>query len=231
MRCSAYLNQSQNGVKIYAISGLGADKRVFQFLTLEHELIPVEWIKPKPKEPIVEYSKRLIEEYNIGKEGEFGVLGVSFGGLMATEISKLTSPQLTILISSVETRDELSRVIRGLGKSKLIELIPKALLNPPRSVARFMFGTKNRALLNAILDDTDLSFTKWALRALMNWENQSKIPNLIKIGGTKDKLLAPRGEHTTLIEDGEHFMIVDRADEISAIINDRIRNLYSNRQA
>ncbi|WP_158973531.1 alpha/beta hydrolase [Cellulophaga sp. L1A9] len=214
-------------MKIYGISGLGADKRVFRYLTLEHELIPVDWIKPKKNETLIGYSKRLIEEYEIGNEAEFGILGVSFGGLIATEISKLTKPKLTILISSVETRTELSGIIKLAGKSKLIDLIPEKLLNPPKAAAHFMFGTENKELLNSILDDTDLNFTKWAIRELMNWSNESRLNNLIKIGGTKDKLLPPKGENTILVENGAHFMIVDKAKEVSDIINDRIKTYYN----
>jgi hypothetical protein len=210
-------------MKIFGISGLGADKRVFKYLTLEHDLIPIEWIKPKKKEPIIEYSKRLIKEYGIGGEQEFGILGVSFGGLIATEISKLTKPKFTILISSVETRNELSRMIRMLGKTKIIELIPEKLLNPPTVIAHFMFGTKKKELLNSILDDTDLYFTKWAIRELVNWKNESILPNLIKIGGSKDKMLPPKGKNIILVEKGEHFMIVDKAVEISEIINEKIK--------
>jgi hypothetical protein len=43
-------------MKIYGISELGADKRVFKYLTLEHELIPVDWIKPKKNETLIGYS-------------------------------------------------------------------------------------------------------------------------------------------------------------------------------
>lgn len=215
-------------MKIFVISGLGADKRVFKYLTLQYELIPVEWIKPKTKEPIIEYSKRLIKEYEIGIKEEFGILGVSFGGLIATEISKLTKPKFTILISSVETRTELNGLIKFVGKSQLIELIPEKLLNPPKAIASLMFGTKNTELLNSILDDTDLNFTKWAIRELLNWKNKSKLPNLIKIGGSKDKLLPPKGKNTILIDKGEHFMIVDRAKEVSDIINEKIKTHYNN---
>ncbi|PIE46992.1 MAG: hypothetical protein CSA42_05330 [Gammaproteobacteria bacterium] len=214
-------------MKIYGISGLGADKRVFKYLTLEHELIPVDWIKPKPKETIIEYSKRLIKEYEIGKTPKFGILGVSFGGLIATEISKLTKPKFTILISSVETKNELNEIIKIAGKSKLIELIPKKLLIPPKPIAHFMFGAEKKELLNSILADTDLNFTKWAIRELMNWENQSELPNLIKISGTKDKLLPSKGKNTILIEKGEHFMIVDKANQISEIINREIKTHYN----
>ena len=215
-------------MKIFAISGLGADKRVFKYLTLQYDLIPVEWIEPKAKEPIIEYSKRLIEKYKIGAKEEFGILGVSFGGLIATEISKLTKPKFTILISSVASKNELSRLIKLAGKSKIIELIPEKLLNPPKVIASFMFGAKNTELLNSILDDTDLTFTKWAIRELLNWKNLSPVQNLIKVSGTKDKLLPPKGNNNILIDKGEHFMVVDRAKEVSNIINEKIKTHYNN---
>lgn len=211
-------------MKIYGISGLGADERVFDYLTLEHELIPVEWIVPQNRESIVDYSKRLIEKYKIGSKTEFGVLGVSFGGLVATEISKLTKPSLTILISSVETKDELPILIRLVGKLKIIDLIPKQLFSPPKAIARFLFGTNKKELLNSILDDTDLSFAKWAVGELVGWTNEYRLPNLIKIGGANDKLLPPKGENSILIAQGEHFMIVDRAEEVSEIINMSIKD-------
>lgn len=214
--------------KIYAISGLGADKRVFKYLTLDYELVPIEWIKPKTKESIIEYSQRLIVEYGIDKDKNFAVLGVSFGGLIATEISKLTNPKFTILVSSVETRNELSGLIKLAGKSKILELVPESLLSPPKTIARFMFGTDKKELLNSIIDDTDLSFTKWAIRELINWKNQAHLSNLIKIGGTKDKLLPPKGDNTILIDRGEHFMIVDKGKEISDIINREIETHYNN---
>ncbi len=206
-------------MKIFAISGLGADKRVFQHLTLKHDLIPIEWIKPIDKESIIQYSQRLIQTYQIEKEKDYAILGVSFGGLIATEISKLTNPQYTILISSVEHKTELPKILRLIGKLKIIHFIPEKWLKPPKKIAHWLFGTKNKALLNAILDDTDLHFAKWAIKTLMNWENESRLPHLIKIGGTKDKLLPPKGKNTILINEGAHFMIVDKAKEISEIIN------------
>jgi len=210
-------------MKVYAISGLGADKRVFDYLDIEHELIAVDWIVPEKKEDIKTYSKRLINEYKINKEIEFGLLGVSFGGLVAIEMSKILNPKFTLLISSVETRNELSWIVRLVGKLKLIELLPKNVFNPPKFIAHYMFGTKRKKLLNSILDDADEMFTKWAVRELLNWKNESKIVNLIKIGGTNDKMLPPKGDHVILVEKGEHFMIVDKGVEISDIINREVK--------
>jgi hypothetical protein len=90
-----------------------------------------------------------------------------------------------------------------------------------------MFGTNKKELLNSILDDTDLDFAKWAIRELLNWKNKTKLNNLLKIGGSSDKLFPIKGKDTILIEQGEHFMIVDKAEEISHIINRRMKANYA----
>lgn len=205
-------------MKLYGISGLGADKRVFQNLSLDYELIPVDWIEPKKNETIENYSIRLSRKIDTTKK--FGIIGVSFGGLVAVEISKKLNPALTILISSAETYKELRVIYQLFGKSKLVNLIPAKLFDPPRRIAHWIFGAKNKQLLSQILDDTDLNFAKWAVKELVNWKNEERLTNpILKIGGTHDKLISAK-RNTKLIERGEHFMIVDRADEISEIINE-----------
>ncbi|MEM6297448.1 MAG: alpha/beta hydrolase [Bacteroidota bacterium] len=212
-------------MKLYAISGLGADERVFQYLTLDYELIPVQWIKPKQNEGISPYAARLAKK--IDESEPFGLIAVSFGGLVAVEISKILSPEVTILISSAETKHELPKIYRIIGKSNLIRLVPHQLFNPPRKVASWVFGTTNHALLKNILDDTDLKFTKWAINELTNWSNEEGLANhKLKIGGTNDKLIPPRGK-LTLIEGGGHFMIVDKALEISEVINQCLKTWKS----
>jgi pimeloyl-ACP methyl ester carboxylesterase len=209
-------------MKIYAISGLGADKRVFSYLSLDHEIIPLDWILPLKKEGIESYSKRLAESYNIDQDEDFVLLGLSFGGIVATEMSKIFQPKLTILISSIETKSELSVIFKLAGKSKLLSLIPEALFNPPKRIAHFLFGTKQKKLLNSILNETDLKLAKWSVNELINWKNETKLNNVLKISGSNDKLLPIKDKNAIIIEKGEHFMIVDRAKEISEIINKRL---------
>jgi len=210
-------------MKLYGISGLGADKRVFEFLTLECELIPIEWIEPLKNETIENYAIRLSKSIN--KKEDFGIMGVSFGGLIAIEISKRLNPKLTILISSVETKWELRTIYRIIGKTKLLKLIPQFLFDPPRIIANWVFGAKKKKLLHQILDDTDLKFAKWAVNQLTNWKNGEKLSNpILKIGGTNDRLIPSKKDNNQrLIDKGKHFMIVDRADEISLIINEEVR--------
>ena len=210
-------------MKIYGISGLGADKRVFSFLNLDDEIIAVDWIKPKQKESLKNYSKRLSSVIN--NEEDFCIIGVSFGGLVATEISKILKPKMTILVSSVHTKNEMRTIYRVLGKFKIIPLLPKFLFNPPKGIASYLFGAQNKVLLNEILDDTDLYFAKWAVNELLTWDNTSNLENVVKINGTHDKLIPPRGStKMKCIHKGTHFMIVDHANEVSELIHNIIYN-------
>lgn len=208
-------------MKIYCISGLGADRRVFDYLNLDLELIPIDWIEPKTHESIQDYSLRLSKF--IDTRSDFGILGVSFGGLVAIEISKTLKPSFTILISSVATKTEIPSLYRLVGKSGFLKHIPEYLFNPPLWLAHYLFGAKNTDLLDKILNDTDLRFTKWAINQLVHWNNEDRIQNLIRVHGTKDKLLPYRGKgDVEFVKNGEHLMIVDEAEEVSRIINEVI---------
>ena len=209
-------------MKLYGISGLGADKRVFKYLNLNSPLIPIEWITPEKKESIENYAARLSQF--IDTTEKFGLIGVSFGGVIAVEISKTLSPEITILISSVETRQDLRLIYRIMGRSGLLKFVPKMFFVPPLRIANWIFGVKRKQLFKEIFDDIDLNFTKWAMNELVNWKNKERLSSpILKIVGTRDKLIPPQKvKNQVLIHKGEHFMIVDRADEISEIINEKI---------
>lgn len=211
-------------MKIYALSGLGADQRVFQFLNIEHQLIPLIWKTPFKDESIESYSERLAEKMDTSED--FALLGVSFGGLVAIEISKILSPKTTILISSIETKNDLKPIYRFFAKTNSIDLIPSLFFKPPLALMCYLFGTNQKKLLGDILNDTDLMFAKWATKELINWKNNVVLDSVLKISGSKDKLLSSSIDAKTKnVIDGEHFMIVDRADEISEIINSFLEQL------
>ena len=212
-------------MKLYAISGLGADERVFNYLKLDSELIPIPWITPQNHESIDNYASRLSKVIDTNED--FGILGLSFGGLIATEISKQLRPKLTILISSVETRSDFPLVIKSLGKLLPIRSLPLFFFDPPRKLAHYLFSTQQKQLLNDILDDTDLHFAKWAIHELLHWKNTNRLKNIIKIQGSKDRLLPPKiDQNTVLIQGGGHFMIVDRAEEISQVISSKLSHMH-----
>lgn len=106
----------------------------------------------------------------------------------------------------------------------MIKLMPKGLFNPPRIIANYIFGAENKELLHQILNDTDLFFAKWAINELICWKNIQNVENCLKINGDKDKLIPYNQCNISVnIKNGEHFMIVDKSNEISLIINNWIK--------
>ena len=82
--------------KLFLFSGLGADKRVFDFLDFgKHLLHHIEWVKPLPDDTLPSYARRLLPQIT---EENPTLVGVSFGGMIALEISKLIRVQKVILI-------------------------------------------------------------------------------------------------------------------------------------
>ena len=205
-------------MKLYGISGIGADERVYEGLSFNCEFVFIEWVKPYKSEYLKSYSARLSSI--IDTTEDFGLIGVSFGGLVAIEIAKVLNPQLVILVSSIEVSSELSSLYKYIGKAKLNRLFPVQFYDLPRNIAKFLFGTKS-SLLNQILDDTDLSFTKWAVNELLNWENEEKVNNVYRIHGTKDRLLKcpDKGSRTFIIKNGGHLTIIDQAKEVGDLVN------------
>ena len=211
-------------MKIYFISGLGADKRIFQKLTLpQHfESIYLDWFIPQNNESLSIYARRMSEL--IDSTQPFYLIGVSFGGMIATEIAKQLSPKKTILISSVSTSDQLPWYYHFFGKLAIDKLIPAKFLTLSNALTHSLFGVSDpttKQLLNQILRDTDKNFLKWAIRAVVTWDNKIKPINLIQINGTTDKILPiwfVYPDYT--IYKGGHLMVYNQYDKISDILSD-----------
>lgn len=204
----------------YCISGLGADERVFEALHIRYEKVAINWLTPIPKESLEDYCQRLIAQMDTSVP--FILIGVSFGGMIACELNRYIKPQQTIIISSAAQASELPWMYKVMGKIKLAQWMPEFLLIPPLVTLNYLFGVKTAAhktLLKNISEDTDLVFARWAIDKITHWQNNLVPKNLIRIHGDKDKVLSYYTPETHVIKGGEHFMIVDRADEISAIIN------------
>ena len=90
-------------MKTYFISGLGGDKRLFSKLTLPANL-EVEYLEYMPHEPdetLTHYAKRMAMD--IDATSDFQLVGLSLGGLIASEIANFMSPKQVVLLSSIAT--------------------------------------------------------------------------------------------------------------------------------
>ncbi|MES2478286.1 MAG: alpha/beta hydrolase [Bacteroidota bacterium] len=206
--------------KVYMLSGLGADERVFQLLDFTgFEVVYVQWITPHPNESIQAYAARLLQQIDADHPI---LIGLSFGGMMAIEIAKLIPTQKIILISSAKTRHEIPFYLKQLGKAHLDNIVPAPVLKQSNAVVNWFFGVHSvfeKELLRQILNDMEPVFLKWAIHQVLNWQNELIPHNLVHIHGTSDRLLPARfvkADH--LVNGGGHFMVLSHSALVSQLI-------------
>ncbi len=206
--------------KVYFISGLGADKRVFSFLDLSFcEPVFIDWITPFKKESLEGYALRLREQI---KEDAPIIIGISFGGMLVTEMAKADPKIKAVIISSNKLSSEFPSLFRAGKYLPVHKLLPAMLLRKGALWFRVMLGAKGsgqKKMLEQILQDTDTRFLKWAIGAILSWKNKTIPGNLIHIHGTADRLLPYKlvtADHT--ITNGTHVMPMDDHEEISILL-------------
>jgi hypothetical protein len=211
-------------VDIYLISGLGADRTLFRNLKFGKgvNIHYLDWIIPNAKESLRAYALRMAERIDTSRT--FCILGLSFGGMLATEIASVLEPHKTILISSISSINGLPWYYRFAGRLGINKLIPAV---KPNSVPRFIssfFGveTKDEGLFfNQLMRRTDPHFSKWAIDSILKWDRTESPPGIVRIHGGKDRVLPIRDAKVDyLIHDGGHFMIFNRAVRISGILTE-----------
>ena len=107
---------------IYCISGLGADEQIFRRLKIDGcRMVCLPWLTPLKNETIHQYANRM--SGGIADENPI-LLGLSFGGMMAIEISKLINTQQVILVSSIQSFTEMPWWMKLAGKLRLNRLLP-----------------------------------------------------------------------------------------------------------
>ncbi len=217
--------------KAYLFSGLGADERVFEYLTLDNQIERnyIKWVLPVHKEGLVNYAKRIIEE-QIGYEDddELILIGVSFGGIVATEVAKRIKVVKLILISSVKSKNELPHIIRLARWFGPPPSIPDFILKKPNPFTYLIFGVgepAHKKLIDNILLDTDERFFCWAIMEIATWKNEEINGQTLHIHGTNDRIMPiKRVKNFIEVQGGGHSIIVTHSEEVSAIINQYLSN-------
>lgn len=209
--------------KVFLIPGLGADSRAYDFINLPgYETVRADWIEPDKTDTLKTYSQKLIRQYNI--TSDCIVIGNSLGGMVAMEVAQLIPVKKTILISSIKTIDEAPAYFAFFRALPVYKIIPGKLLTSIGGLARVVFGKMDKNLLwlfKDMLQKSSPRFIKWAMYALLHWQNKTIPPNVYTITGDKDLMFNyKRIKDAIIIKGGTHIMIVDRAAEISRIIID-----------
>lgn len=215
-------------MNVYLISGLGADSRAFNNLVFEdhHTIYHLSWIKPLKQEMLNAYAKRLAER--IDNTRPFTLIGLSFGGMLASEMGKFLKPEKIILLSSVNNFNELPFWYKLGGSLRLHKLLPSKPIKGSMFFMNYLFGINrdtDKKLLKDVIENTDPAFSKWAMDGIVNWRKTDVDTGVIRIHGDKDRILPITGfKPDHLVKNGGHLMVINKADEVSALINRIIKS-------
>ena len=207
--------------KIYLIAGLGADTRVYNNIDLhDHDVTPVDWIKPNESDTLGTYAQKIIHQYNIVNNSI--IIGNSLGGMIAVEIAKLIPVKKVILISSIKTSNEAPWYFSLFRALPVYELIPGKWFTSLGFLIKPLFGHMSEEdawLFSDMLKKTSPVFVKWAMEAVLHWKNEIVLPNLYHITGNKDLIFSYKRIHdASIVDGGTHIMIFDKAKEINKLL-------------
>ena len=201
-------------IHIYMMPGMAANTSIFDFIDLGNsfEIHRLAWLTPQKNESIASYATRMCDKVTHPNPV---LLGVSFGGILVQEMSKLISCRKVIIVSSVRTSKEIPIHMRITRKTKAYRFFPTQWVDNIEDFIGFMFGPaarKRMDLNKKYLSVRNPQYLDWALEAFFNWEQEEPLPNVVHIHGTYD-LVFPVFYLKDFIPvaKGTHVMIVLRA--------------------
>lgn len=210
-------------MKIYVVSGLGADFKVLEKIKFPEELEVefIDWLIPENKEDFSHYVERMAQK--IDHTEPYLLLGYSFGGIIVHEIHKIKPAKKVVILGSIKSDREKSRLMR-LGRiTRLPALFPSSFYSEKASIAyaflRKLFDPKNPKLLQ-YFRVRDPYYLKWSIEKIVDWHCEDD-PDIIQILGDKDIVFPIKNSKPDyVIKNGTHLFPATKHKEVSAILKE-----------
>lgn len=208
-------------MKIYAISGLGANEKVFEKLKIppNFEWMYIPWLIPARDEEVSSYAFKMA--HTIDDSKEFILLGLSFGGIIAQEIAKIKRPRKLILISTIKANSEKPFWIQINRVIPLYKIFPYILLNKGPLVGWFSMVRQclnpDRPNLARLYSMRDECYTRWAFKQVVYWDSKENLEcEVYHIHGTGDFIFPIWNiKNAIKIKGGGHLAVYEKAELVS----------------
>jgi len=195
------LAQTSEPMRLYLIPGTGADERLFHQLDLSRfDTVNIELSTPLKKESLEQYSSRIARE-QMDTTRPFVILGVSLGGMVATELADLLAPEAVIIIASAKTSSEIP------PSYHLARYVPVHYVVGGKTMRWFTkqvqptfepMENAQRDLFIDMLYGKDPAFLKGAVRMMVDWDRETAPEGIIHIHGKHDHTLPYKQTHVDL---------------------------------
>ncbi|TDQ23821.1 alpha/beta hydrolase family protein [Tenacibaculum caenipelagi] len=208
---------------LYFVPGLAANTKIFEHISLpeeQFELHFLDWLMPTSiNETIQEYALRLCTK--IQHKSPI-LVGVSFGGIMVQEMSKIISCKKVIIISSIKSNNELPKRLKLAQITKAYKLFPSKIIANIESYEHYFFSDylKKRAeLYKMYLSVRNEEYLQWAIYNVLHWQQKEPLADIVHIHGKKDEVFPIKYIKNSIeVDNGTHVMILNKAKTISKIL-------------
>ena len=202
-------------VHVYFMPGMAASSSIFEHIKLpkdQFEIHFLDWTIPVKGMSIVDYAKEMCE---LVTHKDAVLLGVSLGGVLVQEMSKIIGVRKVIIVSSVKSKNELPKRMLFARYTSIHKLLPTGLVNNVELLAKYAFGetvTKRLALYEKYLSIRDKFYIDWCIHEMVNWSQAIPLENVIHIQGAKDAVFPVANiKECIIVPNGTHTMIIHRA--------------------
>jgi esterase/lipase len=209
---------------IYFVPGMAANSKIYEYLCLDKELFEshfLEWKIPLSNdEPIESYAQRMCDD--ILHQSPV-LIGVSFGGVIVQEMSKLIPAKKIIIISSIKSNQELPKRLKLVEKTKVYKLFPAKFIENIDTYVNLFLGDYQKKKFQAYkkyMSVRNSDYLNWAIVTILHWQQSESLDNIVHIHGTRDEVFPIKYVKNCIeIENGTHAMIITKAKKISSAIS------------
>ncbi len=210
-------------MNLYIISGLGADAKVFSRIKFNENIKPIhiDWLIPEREEDFYHYTRRMAEKIDTSEP--FCLLGYSFGGIVAQEINKLKPAEKVVILGSIRSDKEKSKLIKAGMLTKILRLLPESAFSENAiltySYLRKMIEPKNPKVLE-YFRVRNAYYLKWSMEKITEWQSE-KTQSVVQIMGDKDIVFPLKNcSPDYIIRNGTHLFPLTHSAEVSRILRE-----------
>ena len=210
-------------MKLYVVSGLGADFKVLEKINFPPnlEVVFLDWLIPEYNEEFHHYVERMAAR--VDDSEPFALLGYSFGGFIVQEIDKIKPAEKVVILGSIKSDKEKSRFIKFGEMSRITKYLPQSMFNVKSaaiySVARNIVDPKNPKLME-YFTVRDQYYLKWGIEKVSDWKFEEN-PKVIQILGSKDIVFPVKySKPDYVVQNGTHLFPATKPKQVSKILNE-----------
>ena len=210
-------------MKIYFISGLGTNAKAFERLRIPKDFEPVfiDWKLPESGETLIHYAERMAEDINHNEP--FHLAGLSFGGIIAQELNEFLDPEKTILISTIQNREELPRYMKLSSRYSVHRVVPMRFFTSEKILSYTFFRNlydPRLPKLNEFFTLKDPDYLKWSIHEIVNWKpREVNFTQVYRMHGDKDLIFpVSQVKNADIVKGGSHIMVLQKPKEVSKLL-------------